>query len=186
MLDGSWPGWGIEQSCISAAAGLLGVFAGTFMTNRNQAKQRQLERIRDQLQNFYSPMLGFRLQIKAKSELRLELTSIARSAGPTANAEETAEFDKLLGYNSDQLKTEIIPLYRAMLEHFNQRLYLCESSTIAYHAKLVEFVEIWNRFLSETIPRSVLRNREHSETELHPFYLDLQDNFNKLSEKLRE
>jgi len=170
MLDGSWPGWGIEQSCISAAAGLLGVFAGTFMTNRNQAKQRQLERIRDQLQNFYSPMLGFRLQIKAKSELRLE----------------TAEFDKLLGYNSDQLKTEIIPLYRAMLEHFNQRLYLCESSTIAYHAKLVEFVEIWNRFLSETIPRSVLRNREHSETELHPFYQDLQDNFNKLSEKLRE
>jgi hypothetical protein len=42
MLDTSWPGWGIEQSCISAAAGLLGVFAGTFMTNRNQAKQRQL------------------------------------------------------------------------------------------------------------------------------------------------
>jgi hypothetical protein len=191
--------WGIVQSAISAASGLIGVAIGALFTALNQKKQRKNDRIKDQLQNFYSPMLGMRSQIKAKSELRAELTSIAHSEIPRPfraivdlekarkeDAEEAAEFQKLLDYNNKQLKEELIPLYRKMLDHFTEHLHLCEKSTIVYYAHLVEFIEIWNRFLEGSIPRIVLQKREHSEAELQLFYKDLQDNFDRLSAELRK
>jgi hypothetical protein len=56
------------QSGISAAAGLIGVITGAWMTSLNQAKERKKSHIRQQLQDFYSPMLGMRQELAAKEE----------------------------------------------------------------------------------------------------------------------
>lgn len=120
MFDASWPGWGLAQSCISAAAGLIGVFAGTLMTSRNQAKERKLQRVRDQLENFYSPMLGMRAELGAKSFTRQKVMEVAQkgrlqSTLEASDAESRSKaaqagipaLQKLNEYNNEQLRNEL-------------------------------------------------------------------------------
>ena len=57
MFADTNPGWGVLQSGITAAAGLGGVCAGALLTARNQKAERRNARIREQLQDFYSPLL---------------------------------------------------------------------------------------------------------------------------------
>ncbi len=68
------------QLITPAAAGLLGVLAGRWMTARNQKRELYHNRIREQLELFFSPLVGLRLQIRSKSELRARLNQIADAA----------------------------------------------------------------------------------------------------------
>jgi hypothetical protein len=88
-----------------------------------------------------------------------------------------------LDYNNRQLTEEIIPLYR--LDIFTDRMWLAEASTMRHYPALVEFVEVWNRFLDKSLPREVIDQIEHKEENLKPFYDDLQTHFTKLSQRLR-
>lgn len=65
------------QSGISAAAGLLGVIVGGTVTAHSQKIQRKHARQRDQLEKFYSPLIGMRDDIRSKSEMRTKLHSAA-------------------------------------------------------------------------------------------------------------
>jgi len=65
------------QILIPAAAALAGVLVGGLITSYNQKRERQHRRMREQLEDFYSVLLGMRLQIRAKSELRAKLRAIA-------------------------------------------------------------------------------------------------------------
>lgn len=193
-------GAGLAQLIIPAAAGLLGVLVGGWMTANNQKKERHHNRIREQLERFYSPLLSMRLQIRSKSELRLKLSQLANTAwqnrlqsvrdDPQAMAAvERArgpQFDKLFDYSDEQLRTELIPLYRTMLEHFTAHIWLAEPSTLTHLNTLVEFVEIWNRFLANTLPHEVLKLIDHSESKLYPFYEDLETQTNRLREELQK
>jgi hypothetical protein len=49
-----------SNALVSAGTGLLGVIVGGVITAYNQWRGRVNERHRDQLQNFYSPLLGLR------------------------------------------------------------------------------------------------------------------------------
>ena len=75
-MDGSWPGWTLMQSGISAAAGLIGVITGAWMTSRNQARDRKQAHVRQQLQEFYSPVLGMRQELAAKEESRKTINTM--------------------------------------------------------------------------------------------------------------
>src|SRR5580704_10654598 len=68
------------QIVTPALAGLLGVLVGGWITTRNQRIERQHQRIREQLSNFYSVLIGMHKQIREKSQVRVKLREIARQA----------------------------------------------------------------------------------------------------------
>jgi hypothetical protein len=193
-------GIALGQLIVPAAAGLLGVLVGGWMTGHNQKKERQHNRIREQLRDFYTPLLSIRYEIRSKSELRVKLHAMAHKAwrertehvqdDPVAlrrveNAR-TPQFDKLFDYSDDQLRNDLIPKYREMLEHFKRYMWLAEPSTLKHFAALVEYVEIWNRFFAQTLPHEVLEEVDHREDKLTPFYEDLEKQENTLREELKK
>jgi hypothetical protein len=187
---------GVVQSAIAAGSGLLGVGIGGIIAAKNQKRERRNTRIRQQLEGFYSPLLGMREEIKAKSHLREHLHSIASETWQDellGHGTETkiqiieqrsGAFQKLAEYSEDQRRQELIPLYAKMLEHFSANMWLCEPSTMVHYAALSDFVEIWNRFLAKAIPVEMHRKIEHWEQALVPFYDDLKMQFDKLTVEL--
>ena len=111
MLDSSWPGWGLMQSGISAGAGLLGVIIGGLAAVHSQKVERKNSRIREQIHDFYSPLLGIREEIRAKSEMRTKIHSAVNTAwqkqieihNRIVPEEVTARFDKVFAYSNEQL-----------------------------------------------------------------------------------
>jgi hypothetical protein len=199
MLDKTWPGWSLLQSGVTGAVGLLGVFAGGWITGRNQRVERQHARKREQLEKFYSPLIGMRDEIRSKSELRVKL----HEAGDVAwkrlfegvaepwekkiiTDKKQQQFDKLLEYSEAQLKQDLVPLYGKMLDLYTSNMWLAEPSTLKFHFVLTEYVEIWNRFLGGSLPKEVLAEIQHGEANLKPFYEDLQSHFDRLSKTLSE
>jgi hypothetical protein len=187
----------LVNTLIPAGSGMLGVLIGGWLTALNQKQERREAHFKSQLSEFYSPLLGIRSQIKAKSELRLKLSSAAGAAWPAKFAgiedpmlkkeiseRDSPAYDKLQDYNNRQLTEEIVPLYRKMLVIFTDGMWLAEPSTIRHYAALVEFVEIWNRFLDQSLPREVLQQIEHKEETLQPLYADLEHNLSTLSKRL--
>jgi hypothetical protein len=193
-------GLGLGQLIIPAAAGLLGVVVGGWTTSHNQKKERKHNHSRQQLECFYGPLLAMRLQIRSKSELRAKLHGIANAAwqerldsvrdDPAAmQAVEKArgpKFDKVFDYSDEQFRDELIPLYRKMLEHFTQYMWLAEPSTLGHFAALVKFVELWNRFLATSLPHEMLEKIDHSEKELEPLYQDLAAQAERLRQELKK
>jgi len=176
------------DALVSAGAGLLGVIVGGALTAYTQWRSRVNERHRDQLQNFYSPLLGLREQIRAKSELRTRLHSVAGAQFPniarTASEDEKEAYTSILEYSEKQLKEELVPAYEQMVKLFTDRMYLAEASTRTHYKKLVDFVEIWKRFIAKPFPSSVAYEIGHSEQALQPLYDDLECNFKRLQNKL--
>lgn len=191
-------GFGLAQIIVPAAAAILGVLVGGLITFYSQRRERRHDHVSRQLECFYGPLLAMRQQIRSKSELRLNLHKKAHEAwqkrldslrhDPQAlMAVEKArgpEFDKLFNYSDEQLRDELIPHYRKMLEHFTQYMWLAEPSTLDHFSVLVDFVEIWNRFLAHTLPHEVLELIDHSEKDLYPFYDDLETQTKRLREEL--
>jgi hypothetical protein len=115
----------IAGPLITAIAGIGGVLVGGLITFYIQLTDRRLARIREKLDQFYAPMVALRSEIKAKSETRLKLHGIAQRTweeqlgyltNPSDKAEFTKErwpsYEKIFRYSEEQLKTELIPLYR--------------------------------------------------------------------------
>ena len=186
----------LVNTLIPAVSGLVGVAIGGWLTALNQKRERHEAHIKSQLSKFYSPLLGIRSQIKVKSELRLKLSSAAGAAWPAKFAgiedpmlkkqiseRDGPTYDKLQDYNNRQLAEEIIPLYRKMLAIFTDGMWLAEPSTLRHYAALVEFVEIWNRFLDQSLPREVLQQIEHKEETLQPLYADLEHHLSTLNKR---
>jgi hypothetical protein len=188
------------QTVVPAAAGLVGVLIGGAIGIYGQKKERRHSYVTEQLQSFYSPMLGMRAQIRAKSEVRVKIRKAAGEAwaeilsavgdDPEAKKELTvkrgAEFDRVIEYDKNQLTNELVPLYQKLLEHFSSHMWLAESSTLSFFGDLVEYVEVWNRFLSGGLPSEVSGKIDHDEDKLKPFYADLETQMNKLKAKLEK
>jgi hypothetical protein len=199
MLVDVGPVWGIAQSLITALAGLGGVGVGAWMTGRNQKKERKNARIKEQLQDFYSPLLALRAEIKAKSEFRLKVRNAAGSAwtekfGGQRTPErlqdiserDGPDYDRIIDYDNKQLEKELIPQYRKMIDCFSTHLWLANPSTLSHYGALVEYVEVWNRYLANAIPGEVVRAIGIEEKMLYPLYEDLQHNFDALNAELRK
>jgi hypothetical protein len=190
----------IATALISAGAGLAGVAVGGWLTALNQAKQRRQQRIREQLDEFYAPMLGLRLWILAKSEVRLKVSGAmdsewrklmaAREGNVAAlqrlSDERFPDFKVIIEENNRQLVDEIMPTYHEMVELFRDKMALAEPSTIEHFGALIEFVELWDRWLDRTVPPEVVTALEHGEDKLLPFYEDVAAQFAKLRDELKE
>lgn len=187
-----WP-----DGAAAALWGLIGVVVGAvltaWLTSRRDRARRRLEFVGKQLSELYSPMLGLRSEIAAHSSLRVKLQDAANSAwldlcagvapGPEAQqltATRFPQFEALIEYDNDKLRRTLMPAYRKMLEVFRDKLWLCEPGTHSHYLQLVEFVDVWERCLSDSLPAEVLLRLHHTEANLQPLYDDLQTQHDRL------
>ena len=131
----------LVNALVPALSGLAGVAIGGWITSLNQKRERIETHIKNQLSEFYSPLLGIHSQIKAKSEVRLKVSNAAQALWPAKfvgiddpmikkqiSDTDFPAYEKLLDYNKRQLTEELIPLYRKMLEIFTDRMWLADVS----------------------------------------------------------
>lgn len=156
--------------------------------------QKRLEFVERQLREFYSPMIGCLKKIKAKSELRYEISKASDPAWRKICDEHPKQFwdhekyfepfKKSIMYNNKQLREELIPLYDKMVSIFTENDCLAESETKSWYQELTRFVELWHRWLNGSIPVEVIKELDHSEERLKPFYEDLETQILKLQKEL--
>jgi hypothetical protein len=189
MEDPSILRWAIALA-LPALAGFAGVIAGAALTSRRERHARRLSFRSQQLQLLYGPLLGLRSEIQAISELRLRISNAAdgawrelaeRRGDYQTDAfqrlidERGPQFDAIIQYNNRQLTEELLPTYRKMLETFRNNLWLAEPETVPRFARLVEFLNIWDRWLTKTLPSEVLDRLNHGEEALKPLYAHVEE-----------
>jgi hypothetical protein len=144
-------------------------------------------------------MLGIRSWILAKGQRRVKVTGasdsawrklVARRQGNVdrlyqLSEERMPDFAKIIEEDNREMVEEIMPRYHEMVALFRDRMALAESSTVEHFGALVEFVDLWDRWLQRTIPPEVIEELEHSEAMLYPLYEDLADNFARLKAELK-
>ena len=163
----------------------------------SQTLERRHRRILEKLSKFYSPLLGMRMQIRAKGEVRVKVHDAARTAweglfrGITDPAvkqrienDRWPKFEALITYSDEQLRAELVPLYLGILELFTTNMQFAEDSTLEHFKVLVEFTELWKRHQQTPMPPEVISTLDHSEKKLYPFYEDLETQFRNLRAQL--
>jgi hypothetical protein len=174
---------------ITLVAGYLGLRYGLAQLR----EQRRLDFVSRQLNEFYSPILGYREAIRAKSELRLKISQAANAAwqevsanrSSSSNLDEDFEpYRRIIQYNNTQLRDELIPIYRQMLTVFRDKYWLAEVETRKWFGELSDFVEIWERWLSDNLPGPVVDRLQHDEARLKPFYEELVRTLDRLRGEL--
>lgn len=181
--------WALAPIC-TLLAGYIGVKYGL-----KQIKiQKRFDFIERQLKEFYSPLLGCQKEIRAKSELRLKISKAANEAwgelcerSPKPFLDHNKEFEpynKIINYDNQQFKYELLPLYRKMLSMFRENYWLAELETLKWYSELCDFVELWERWISNNIPADVIGKINHGEDKLKSFYQDLENHLKALREEL--
>ncbi len=180
---------------IPALAGFAGVLIGAWLTARRERAQSRLAFVERQLRDFYAPLLGIRTEIRTKSELRVHIQSAASEAWTDlcahAGTENPAElqrltgarglqFTKIIEYDNKTFEEELLPAYERMSAIFRDGLWLTEPETKTYYTSFMEFLDVWNRAIDDSLPYEVLQRLGHSEQNLHPFYQHLQDTHDRL------
>ncbi|HEX7079721.1 MAG TPA: hypothetical protein VF329_01745 [Gammaproteobacteria bacterium] len=168
---------------VPVLSALSGVAIGAWLASRRERNQHKLAFLEKQLSRFYSPMLGLRNEIKTHSELRLRIQNEANQAWRALCAENeqldiekrqqmtkerSPEFTRIIEYDNTKLHEDLLPAYRRMVDLFRDQYWLAEVETRSFYAPLLEFVEIWNRWIDEALPREVLQRLQHSEEHLVP------------------
>lgn len=67
----------VASVLVPAAAGLGGVWLGVWLNARNERRRRQFDFTEKQLRELYSPLLSIRKHIRALSELRVQIATVA-------------------------------------------------------------------------------------------------------------
>jgi hypothetical protein len=174
----------------------VGVFVGGIIANWNN-KREQRRTMLQQFSEFYGPLLALRSQIKAKSELRARLSQLVceemprelSGLPPQANGMVESELrvsDRMIDYNNRQIEQDLLPAYKEMRDLFMRKMYLGERATLPYLPELIEFIEIWDRWMDKSLPRTALAAVNHGENRLYPFYNELEKQFESLRRKLSE
>ena len=187
--------WGLSI-LVPAISGLGGVAIGAWLTARQGRRQRKYAFVEKQLREFYSPLLGIRLEIRMRSELRARIHSVAndqwkklcaeaREAGGPDQLRKLSddrfpEFKRLTEYDNRQLTEELLPAYRQMIDIFRKNLWLAEPETQRHFGKLVEFIDLWDRWIDKAIPLEVIEALQHGEESLYPFYEHLEQTHREL------
>ena len=174
---------------LPVVAGLSGVVIGAWLTGRREASSRRLAYIEKQLKEFYSPMLGLRNEILMRSDLRVRIHDTANTVWRSlcADAREvsidalgklsrtrSSEFGKITEYDNEQLRTDLLPAFKQMAKLFRDNYWLADPDTTKYYKSLVEFVELWDRWLAKAIPPEVMTELQRDEQNLEPYYIHLQ------------
>ena len=153
--------------------------------------QKRLEFVDRQLREFYSPMISYRNTIITIRELQeniFKATDIKWKEfceiNPKPTDQDFRKYDNSLKFDKKQFREEIITLYDKMVSIFNENYYLAEKETRNYFNELYCYVNIWHRWLEDSIPYEVAIELKYSEESLIPFYNDLDKQEKILTKKL--
>jgi hypothetical protein len=185
---------------IPAIAGFVGVVVGAWLSARREKVQRRYVFRERQLQDFYSPLLGLRTEVRARSEVQDKVHKLAKSEwdklanearqSPDPQAEpglwksERPAFEKVYEYSNKQFTEELIPTYRKMLSIFRDNLWLAEPETRPFFKILMEYVDFWERCLACSLPAEVAFELDSSESKLQHFFDHLEHKHDELRTRL--
>jgi len=157
-------------------------------------KEQQLKFNERQLREFYSPILGCVEEIKAKTNVREEIFKLSDPAWKKIVAEHShpflesdkyfEPFEKQILYENNQFRNELFTLYKKMFGIFSANISLAKSPTRKWYYELARFVEIWERWLADSIPIEVIKELNHNEKRLEPFYQDLKIDMENLRKNI--
>lgn len=184
-MNFSWPSiLELIRLVLPPVFALLGAYIGVSYGLKQIRIQRRLDYVAKQLNEFYSPLLGYQKAIRAKGDLRNRISQAADEAWKEicANAPRPFEghkerfepFKKTIEYDNTQLRKELLPLYHQMLDIFRNNYWLAEPETRSWFTELSDFVELWDRWLADSIPPEVIEKLHHTEDRLQPFYGELE------------
>jgi hypothetical protein len=176
-------GWAV----IGAPVGLL---LGHRLATSQAREERKRSRITRQIDELYSPLLGLFERALALAVLRTEVSAGAERAWrglaaagmltPDSTPLHTASYNRIIEYNNEQLREEILPLYREMLTVFTRGYGLAEPSTRDHFATLVKFDGLWRRSLANTLPNGVLQQLPTPGPDLDAFHSHLVATLDRL------
>jgi hypothetical protein len=171
------PDWAttLVSGLVSAASGLTGVGLGSWLATWRAREERRLAFRRQQLEELYAPLLAACEEGRARIALRQRISSEADAAwralfegikDPEAKArimaQESPAYERIIKYDNDQLTRDTLPTCRDMVDRFRRNLWLAEPSTRELFQPLLEFVELWDRWMSEALPSDVIIRLRHS------------------------
>lgn len=179
---------------------LLAAILGAIFAYRFSIKRFRLEKkydfIRQQLTEFYSPLAGCRMRIRASSELRVELSKACGTASekvckeqpyPFHEHEKRFEpFKKQIEDENQRFPKYVLPLYDQMVDIFTRNYWLAEDSSKHFYKPFCRYVELWHRYYDNAIPPHVLEEIKIDDETLLPFYEDIERHLNELRNKLSQ
>jgi hypothetical protein len=189
--------WGIVGGL--GVGGLLGTIGTQWATGRREKAARHVAFKKQQLEEFYGPLLATHKEIRARSELRVKLqaaldgqhTEAMLQAGVSGGADRhdrindatDAHIPTILTNIQDEGQTfrdVLMPRYRSMINVFRDKMFLAEPETRQYFGQLIEFVDVWDKILADKLPPSVAPAINHTEANLSPFYTHLEEVHDRL------
>ncbi|MCK1738919.1 hypothetical protein IVA79_34325 [Bradyrhizobium sp. 138] len=176
--------------------GVIGVLVTQVMTNRREITNRRVAFKKQQLEQFYGPLLAAHKEIRSRSELRVKLENALDSAhtedmfrsGPSrVEAASNPHVSAIATNVQDENQTfreVLMPRYRQMIDIFRDKLWLAEPETRKFFQQLIEFVDVWDKILTEKLPRTVAVAINHTEKNLAPFYEHLEQVHDRLQSEV--
>jgi hypothetical protein len=98
--------------------------------------------------------------------------------------ERADEFNKIIEFDNDKLQKELLPAYRRMANLFRENYWLAEKETRVYYPAVLEFVEIWERRITGTLPAEIWRKLNHTEDNLVGFHRHISTVHDELRSRL--
>ena len=146
---------------------------------RERAKASQREFNREQLEKFYSPVLGKLEAIRSKSMARQRFGSVFKAASDKTKE----QVEKKVQFDNEALRTNILPLYEEIERLFQEHSGLLELSTRDLHQKLISFVDLWRRVHDGHASSDIIQGLYDSEEALDPQDI-LYENVKKCSDRI--
>jgi hypothetical protein len=193
----------MELSIISSVVaalgvgGLIGTVVSNWMTTRREKAARAVTFRKQQLEQFYGPLLAMHKEIRARSELRVKLQEAIDAphladmlhVGPGKTEEASDAHLSAIVTNvkeeNETFRDVLMPRYREMVDVFRNKMWLAEPETRDYFKGLIEFVDVWDKILANKLPHSIAPAIGHTEENLLPFYRHLEEVHDRLRSESR-
>lgn len=159
----------VATALISAAAGLLGVWAGYRASDRHARAERASRFVERQIEEFYSPLVGLLEERQARADIWMLIVEAANrdlEELPQDAEERAMRTDQhvRLGAVRDERAQELLASVEMILGLFRDKLWLAENSTRRHYATLFRNLElatlVWKDAFPEKVDERVSRARE--------------------------
>ncbi|WP_315766890.1 MULTISPECIES: hypothetical protein [unclassified Bradyrhizobium] len=164
---------------------LGGAVAGSIitqvMTNARDRRAQRVAFVKQQLEQFYGPLLAARREIKARSELRVRLQEALIEPPAVGDIDaHVRAMDANVDDENQTFREVMMPRYREMISIFRDKMWLAEPATREFFGELIEFVDVWDKILNKKLPNWIASRINHTEANLHPLYAHLEETHDRL------
>ncbi len=161
--------------------GLLGTTGTQWAIGRREKVARRIAFKKQQLEEFYGPLLAAHKEILARGELRLKLQQALDDPHPLDGVDAHVRIvDTNVEDENETFRELIMPRYREMISIFRDKMWLAEPETRGYFIQLIEFVDVWDKILDKKLPNWIAPRIKHTEENLAHFYRHLEEVHDRL------